>query len=76
MFSELFCAFLKSALNFEHFQKKMTLMAYLFLNLRTPKNVVREMSKKSRLRGSFDRQHGKRAKTLIQYQRQNLYQIH
>ena len=47
-------------------------MACVFLNLRTPKEVVREMSKKSRLRGSFDRKHGKRAKTLIQYQRQHL----
>ena len=41
MFSHLFFVFLKSALNFEHFQKKMTLMAYVFLGLRTPKNVIR-----------------------------------
>ena len=26
---------------FEHFQKKVTLIADVFLNLRTPKNVVR-----------------------------------
>ena len=76
MFSQLFSAFPKYALSFEHLKKKMILMACLFLNLRTPKNVVREMSKKSCLRGSFDRKHGKRAKTIIQYQRQHLYQIH
>ena len=30
IFSEFFCAFSESALNFEHIQKKMTLMAYVF----------------------------------------------
>ena len=36
-----FFAFLKSSLNFEHFQKKMTLIADVFLELRTPKDMVR-----------------------------------
>ena len=36
----------------------MTLIADLFPKLRTPKNVVRYMSKKSRFKGLFDRQHG------------------
>ena len=40
-FSQFFCAFFKSSSNFEHFQKKMTLIAYVFPKLRTPKNVVR-----------------------------------
>ena len=40
-FSQFCCAFLKSASNFEHFQKKMTLIAYEFPKLRTQKNVVR-----------------------------------
>ena len=44
------CAFFKSKSNFEHFQKKMTLIDYVFSKLRTPKNVVSLMSKKSRLR--------------------------
>ena len=30
IFSEFFSAFSESALNFEHFQKKMTLIAYVF----------------------------------------------
>ena len=30
IFSQFFSAFSESALNFEHFQKKMTLIAYLF----------------------------------------------
>ena len=41
VFSQLFAAFLESALNFEHFQKKMTLMAYVFPKLPTKKNVHR-----------------------------------
>ena len=47
IFSEFFSAFLKSALNSEHFQKKMTLIAYVFPKLPTTKNVLRQMSKKS-----------------------------
>ena len=37
----------------------MTLIADLFPKLRTPENVVRYMSKNSRSKGPFDRQHGK-----------------
>ena len=53
----------------------MTLIADLFLNLRTPENVVRYMSKKSRFKGPFDRQHGKRVQTLLQSERQHGYHI-
>ena len=35
IFSEFFSAFFEFALNFEHFQKKMTLMAYVFPKLPT-----------------------------------------
>ena len=44
---------LRSILNI--FKIKMTLIADVFLNLRTPKNVVRKISKKSPFRGSFDK---------------------
>ena len=40
-FSQLFCAIFKSTLNFEHFETKMTLIAYIFPNLRIPKDAVR-----------------------------------
>ena len=40
-FSELFCAFFEFVLNFEHFQKKMTLIAYVFPKLPTTKHVLR-----------------------------------
>ena len=40
-FSEFFSSFLKSTLNFEHFQKKMTLIADVFPKLPSPKKVIR-----------------------------------
>ena len=39
-------------------------MADLLPKLRTPKNVVRYMSKTSRFKGAFERLHGKRVQTL------------
>ena len=35
-----FFTFSKFRFNFEHFEKKITLLAHVFLNLWTPKNVV------------------------------------
>ena len=67
IFSQSFSAFFESALNFEHFQKKMTLIAYAFPKLTTTKNVLRQMSKSSRFREPLDKRHGKRAEALIQY---------
>ena len=43
----------------------MTLIPDLFPKLRTAENVARYMSKKSRFKGPFDRQHGKRVKALL-----------
>ena len=65
-FFPIFSAFFESALNFEHFQKKMTLRAYVFAKLPTTKNVLRQMSKSSRFREPLDRRHGKWAEALIQ----------
>ena len=64
-FPQFFCAFFKATLNFQHCARKTTLIAYEFPKLRTPKNVVRKTSKKSRLRCPIDRQHCKRVETLI-----------
>ena len=38
---QFFSAFFVSALNFEHIQKKMTLIAYVFPKLPTTKDVLR-----------------------------------
>ena len=53
----------------------MTLIADLFAKLRTPKNVVRYLSKKSRFKGPLDRQHGKRVQTVLQSEPQLKYHI-
>ena len=66
IFSEFFSAFFESALDFKYFHKKMTLIAYVFPNLPTTKDMLRSMSKRSRLRGDLDRRHGKQSETLIQ----------
>ena len=67
IFSEFFSPFFESALNFEHFQKKRTFIAYVFPKLPTTKNLLRQISKSSRFREPVDRRHGKRAEALIQY---------
>ena len=41
IFSEFFSAFSEYALNFECFEKKMTLIAYVFPKLPTTKDVLR-----------------------------------
>ena len=51
----------------------MNLIANLFPKLRTPKNVVRYMSKKSRFKGPFDRQHVKWVQTLLRSERRHRY---
>ena len=53
----------------------MTLIADLFPKLRTPQNVFRSISKKSRFKGPFERQHGKRVQTLLRTERQHRYHI-
>ena len=53
----------------------MTLIADLFPKLRTPKNVVRYMSKKSRFKVPFDWKHGKRVQTLFPSVPQHRYHI-
>ena len=40
-FSEFFSPFLKSTLNFEHVQTKMTFIANVFFKLPSPKKVIR-----------------------------------
>ena len=54
----------------------MILIADVFPKLRTPKNLVKSMSKKSRFKGSFGKQHGKRVQTLLKFAWQNLYHIY
>ena len=75
-FYRFFSKFLKSRFNFEHCQKKMALIAEVFPKLRTPKNMVRVISKRSQLKGSFKKQNGKRAKILLKCEWQQIYHIY
>ena len=47
IFSSFFIEFGESALNFEHLEKKMSLMAQGFPKLFTPKDVFTDMHKRS-----------------------------
>ena len=53
----------------------MTLIADFFPKPHTPEKVARYMSNKSRFKGAFDRQHGKRLQTMLRSERQNRYHI-
>ena len=53
----------------------MTLIADFFPKPHTPEKVARYMSNKSRFKGAFDRQHGKRVQTMLRSERQNRYHI-
>ena len=54
----------------------MTLIADVFPKLQTPKNMVRSMPKKSSFRGSFEKQHGKCAQTLLKLEGQLVCRIY
>ena len=54
----------------------MSLIADVFPDLPTPKNMVRSMPKKSRFRGSVEKQHGKCAQTLFKCGGHLLYHIY
>ena len=75
-FFAFFWTILKSWLNSEHFQRKITIILDVFPNLWTPKNMVIQMSKESRLRGPFDRQHGKGDQALLKPEPQHFYHIY
>ena len=57
-------------------KKKMTLTAEVFPKLWTRKNLVGSMSKKTRFKGTFGKQHGKRAQTLLKFGWKHLYHIY
>ena len=74
-FSQSVSLFLEFRWNFENFQTKMTLVADVVLESQTPKDVVRQMSRKSRFRRPFDRWYCEPTKTLLKYGGQHLQHI-
>ena len=75
-FSQFFLYFRNLVEIFNIFEKKMTLIADVFPKLRTPKNMVRSMPKKSSFRASVEKQHGKCAQTLSNHEVHLLYHIY
>ena len=67
--------FLKSSFNFKYFEEKGDTHRFCISEIKDSENVVREISKKFRFRGPFDKQHCKRTKALLKYGSQHLYRI-
>ena len=59
-----FVPFLESTSNFEHFEKKMILIANVLPNLETVKILLKPLFKKRRFRTPFDSQHVKASQML------------
>ena len=76
LFLKFFPRFLKSRLNFEHFEKKCEPHRHCISEVTDFENVLRQISKKSRIRRPFDKQHGKRAQALWKSASQHLYHIY
>ena len=74
MFSQCFAVFVKFALNFQYFIRKMTLIAYVFRKLQTVKEVVRQISKEHRFRTTFKCKHAKGSQTIVKSASQHFYQ--
>ena len=53
----------------------MTLIADVFRKLRIPKNLVRYMSKKCKIKGPLEKQHGKGAQKLLSSEQQHRYHV-
>ena len=64
-FSQFFLHFWKVDKILNSFKLKMLLIADVFSKLRTPKNVVKQISKKSPFRQPFEKQHVKGDQTIL-----------
>ena len=74
-FSQFSSAFLKFKLNIEYFETKYDTHRFCISEITDCENVIREMSKKSRFRGHFEKQHGKPSETVLKSSSQHLYSI-
>ena len=75
-FTQFFCPFFKSIINFKYFQKKDDPHRFRNLKIKDSENAVTKMSKEPRFREPFHKQHGKRAEALLKSASQHLYHIH
>ena len=75
-FSQFLAAFLKSGLNFKHFEKKGVPHRFRIVEVMDSENVLTSMSKKFRFRRCFDNQYGERAQKLLKSASQLFCHIH
>ena len=73
-FCQHFAQIVQSTSNFEHFEKKMFLLAYLFSKLPTVKGTVTQMFKYHRVIAPSYGQRVKRSKTLVKCPWEYFYQ--
>ena len=74
--SQFFAAFLKSRFIFTHFKRKEEPLRLFILEVTDSKDVVKEMSKKSLLRGCLEKQYEKPAQALSNSSSQHFFHIH
>ena len=75
-FPQFFSRILKSSWNFQHFQQIDDAHSWCISQNTDSVKQVRSMSNKSRLRGRFKKQHGKRDQTLSKSERQHYHHIY
>ena len=74
-FIDSFFPFLESTSNFNHFEKKIILIAPSFRELQTVKDLVRPLSKKHRFRILFYSHHVKGSQTLVKSALEHFHNI-
>ena len=74
-FIDSFFPFLESTSNFNHFEKKIILIAPSFRELQTVKDLVRPLSKKHRFRIPFYSHHVKGSQTLVKSALEHFHHI-
>ena len=67
---------MKSRLDFKHFQLKDHPERFCIFEVTYSEKVFRKLSKKSRFRGCFDKQYGKRDQALLKSESEQFYYIH
>ena len=69
IFSQFFAPWPESTSNLRHFEKRMSLIAYVFPKIKTGKNMVKPMSKKACFGTPFDSQHIKWSQKMVKFEK-------
>ena len=75
-FSEFFTQRWKSSLNFKQFERKDDRYIWCIFEIRDSEKQVTSMANKTRFRGPFEKEHGKRVQKLLKSERQHFDHIY